>query len=178
MTVEPDEHRADDAPESAGASVVAQGGANEHRGSGGATPFRGLIAIGAMAAGLALGVLLAGSFGIGSDIRAGNGFLVAGGTLAQDLANGMSGHGSVGPSFWSRDGEFCRVFSIRSGAAGGLSGIACRTSTDWRIEVVTVLNADGAVPAAVRSMMQDLMVGMPLTPAAEIQARRQGWRPA
>src|SRR5579872_5422725 len=50
-----------------------------------------LLAVGAMASGLLLGLLLAASFGIGSDVRAGNGVLFAQGALAGSLSNEMSG---------------------------------------------------------------------------------------
>jgi hypothetical protein len=136
----------------------------------------GWVAVTAMAAGLVLGILLTVSFGIGADIRSGEGFLVAQGSLAQTLTDDISGSGSVGPSFWSREGEFCRVFSARGAQRRGLSGIACRENRSWRIRMIVVMGAGGDLPTSVRSTMQDLMVGAPLSAEAERQARRQGWR--
>jgi hypothetical protein len=135
------------------------------------------VATAAMTAGLILGVVLASSFGIGSDFRAGEGLLFAQGTLAQNLASNLSGKGGVGPSFWSKDGSFCRVFSIQSVRASGMSGLACRENGGWRVRIVTATNGAGDIPASVTSTMQDLIVGAPLDAAAEQQARRQGWRP-
>ncbi len=138
---------------------------------------RGWIAPAAMVSGLVLGVLLAASFGIGSDFRAGNGVLLAQGTLAENLASDLSGRGGVGPSFWSKDGSFCRVFSTPPVGATGLSGIACRENGGWRIKIVTARSGSEDLPASVRNMMQNLIVGAPLDAAAEQQLRRQGWRP-
>lgn len=136
-----------------------------------------LLAVSAMASGLLLGLLLAASFGIGSDIRAGNGFLFAQGALANSLSNEMSGSHGIGPSFWSKDGYFCRAFDTRNGAHPGLDGIACREGTGWQIRVVTTSAGQGNMPASVRGVMDDLIVGSPLDATAERQARRQGWRP-
>jgi hypothetical protein len=146
-------------------------------GSGVSAASKGWVAVGATAAGIALGVLVAAAFGMGSDFRGGEGGLFAGGTLAQNLANEKSGGGAVGPSFWSRDGSFCRVFSRRSFRGAGLTGIACRENGGWRVRIVTESDTTGALPAEVRAVMENLIVGTPLDPAAEQQARRQGWRP-
>jgi hypothetical protein len=138
---------------------------------------KGWVATAAIIAGLILGVVLASSFGIGSDFRAGEGLLFAQGTLAQNLASNISGKGGVGPSFWSKDGSFCRVFSIQSVRASGMSGIACRESGGWRVRIVTATSGAGDIRASGKSTMQNLIVGAPLDAAAEQQARRQGWRP-
>jgi hypothetical protein len=142
--------------------------------SGGA---RRWVAPGAMAAGIVLGVLLADSFGIGSDIRAGSGTLFAQGHLAQQLSGELSGNGAVGPSFWSKEGAFCRMFEARSGKISGLSGIACREKGGWRIRIVTETNGAAELPGSVKATMANLIVGVPLDSDAEQQARRQGWRP-
>jgi hypothetical protein len=167
MTVEPDVvEQIGPAPESPGSTDSAPSGA-----------ARRWIAPGAMAAGILLGVLLAGSFGIGSDIRAGSGALFAQGNLAQRLTSELSGRGSVGPSFWSKEGAFCRVFGTSAGTASGLSGIACRESGGWRIRIVTETNGATETPGSVKAIMANLIVGAPLDPDAEQQARRQSWRP-
>lgn len=139
--------------------------------------YIGWLAVTAMACGLLLGLLLAQSFGIGNDVRAGGGSLFAGGALAQALSDEMSGSQGIGPSFWSKDGYFCRAFDTGKGQRPGLDGIACREGGDWRIHIVTSATGAAQAPASVRSTMNSLIVGSPLDAAAERQARRQGWRP-
>jgi len=140
--------------------------------------YAGWLAVTAMACGLLLGTLLASSFGIGSDVRAGGGSLFAQGALSRALSDEMSGSHGIGPSFWSKDGYFCRAFDTRTGERPGLDGIACREGAGWRIRIVTTATGAAAeMPMSVRSMMDNLIVGSPLDPAAERQARRQGWRP-
>src|SRR5689334_7081681 len=165
MTVEPDMvEQIGPAPELPGSTNSAPWGA-----------ARRWIAPGAMAAGILLGVLLAGSFGIGSDIRAGSGALFAQGNLARQLSGELSGNGAAGPSFWSKEGVFCRVFQTRAAAASGLSGIACRENDGWRIRIVTETNGAAELPGSVKASMANLIVGAPLDPDAEQQARKQGW---
>ena len=139
--------------------------------------YAGWLAVTAMVSGLLLGVLLAASFGIGSDIRAGGGSLFAQGALAQSLSDEMSGSHGIGPSFWSKDGYFCRAFDTRKGEQPGLDGIACREGAAWRIRIVTTAAGAAEMPVSVRSIMDNLIAGSPLDSAAERQARRQGWRP-
>ena len=142
------------------------------------------IAAACMVAGLILGVVLASSFGIGSDIRSSGGTLFAQGALGEALSRDLSGDGSaIGPSFWSKDGVFCRVFRRRAANAGGLVGIACRDAGAWRIRVVAQADSAGvaAAPerdlsAPVRNVMDNMIVGVPLDRAAEEQAQKQGWR--
>jgi hypothetical protein len=136
-------------------------------------------ALAGMAAGLILGVVLASSFGIGSDIRSSGGSLFAQGALGEALSRDLSGGGSaVGPSFWSKDGEFCRAFTRRAPKSNGYAGIACREAGAWRIRVVSQADASGnsQLPASIRGVMDNLIAGMPLDRAAEQQAQRQGWR--
>jgi hypothetical protein len=134
------------------------------------------IAVACMTAGLILGVVLASSFGIGSDIRSSGGALFAQGTLGEALSRDLSGEGSaIGPTFWSKDGVFCRVFTRRAVNAG-LAGVACRDGGAWRITIVSELDSTGQLPAAIRAVMDNLIVGAPLERAAEEQAQRQGWR--
>ena len=120
MTVEPDVVDRIDHSDAANISVSDEMVVGRDTGdSGTSATARRWIAPGAMAAGLLLGILLAGSFGIGSDIRGGSGALFAQGNLAQKLTSELSGNGAVGPSFWSKEGVFCRVFETRAGAASG-----------------------------------------------------------
>ena len=130
-----------------------------------------------MASGLGLGLLLAASFGIGSDIGAGDGLLFAQGALAQALSGEMSGNHGIGPSFWSNEGYFCRAFDTKKDGNPGLDGIACRERGGWRIRIVTTTTGVDAMPTSVRNTMDSLIVGAPLDATAERQARRQGWRP-
>lgn len=139
--------------------------------------YAGWFAVTAMASGLVLGVLLAASFGIGSDIRTGGGLLFAQGSLARALSDETSGSHGIGPSFWSKDGYFCRAFDTGKGDVPGLDGIACRERTGWRIRIVTGAPGAAVMPAVVQSTIDNLIVGSPLDAAAERQARRQGWRP-
>jgi hypothetical protein len=141
------------------------------------------VALGSMTAGVILGVVLASSFGIGSDIRSSGGTLFAQGALGEALSRDLSGEaGPIGPSFWSKDGVFCRVFRRRAPARGGLTGIACRDAGAWRIRIVSQAdpaaggNVSGDLPAAIRGVMDNLIVGVPLDRVAEQQAQRQGWR--
>jgi hypothetical protein len=148
------------------------------------------IPAGAMAAGIVLGVLLAASFGIGTDLRGASGSLVAQGELAQALSTRLSseeaqGNIQVGASFWSKNGAFCRGFTMRGGnAESAMAGIACRERGAWRIEIMTAVARDeisfplvsAALPASVRGVMENLIVGQTLDADAERQARGQGWR--
>lgn len=148
----------------------------------------------AMAAGLVLGVLLAGSFGIGTDLRSDSGTLIAQGELARILSTALPAEGEdagpdaearVGPSFWSKNGSFCRSFATRGNTRSATAGIACRERGAWRIESTAATEpADGSrsrlraadLPASVRGVMDNLIVGVPLDADAERQARNQGWR--
>src|SRR5689334_9207015 len=96
------------------------------------------IPAGATATGIVLGVLLAASFGIGTDLRGTSGSLVAQSELAQALSARLSneeakGNTLIGASFWSKNGAFCRSFAIRGDAESALAGIACRERGAWRV---------------------------------------------
>lgn len=145
----------------------------------------------ALAAGIALGVVLAGSFGIGTDMRSDNGSLIAQGEFAQTLTTALSGQDNaglariarIGASFWSKNAVFCRTFATGTSAPNALAGIACRDRGAWRIVAASAL-APGDIgerdsfllPASVRGVMENLIVGEPLSSDAERQARNQGWR--
>ena len=78
----------------------------------------------AMAAGIGLGVLLAGTLGMGTDLREEGGTPIAQGALAHilstallaDEANARAASARIGPSFWSKNGAFCRSFVTRGNA--------------------------------------------------------------
>ena len=148
----------------------------------------------AVAAGIVLGVALAGSFGIGTDMRSENGTLIAQGelahvlsaTLASEEANPGSAAARVGTSFWSKNGSFCRSFATRGSAESAAAGIACRERGAWRIAVLASTDpreaggtrlVTASLPVSVRGVMDNLIVGSPLDEEAERQARSQGWRP-
>jgi hypothetical protein len=148
----------------------------------------------ALAAGIALGVVLAGSFGIGTDVRSQNGSLIAQGELAQALTSALPGEENaarsgvtrVGASFWSKNAVFCRTFASKPNAPNALAGIACREGGAWRIvghfrsgaRTMRVQAIALVLPASIRGVMENLIVGEPLSGDAERQARGQGWRRA
>jgi predicted outer membrane lipoprotein len=145
----------------------------------------------AMAAGIVLGVLLAASFGIATDMRSEGGTLIAQGELAHTLNTGLASDSEaaplnrphVGASFWSKNGVFCRSFTTQRNAQSALAGIACRERSAWHIVAMNAIEAAesagtlSALPASVRAVMENLIVGEPLKEEAERQARSQGWRP-
>ncbi len=145
----------------------------------------------AMAAGIVLGVLLAATFGIATDMRSDGGALIAQGELAHMLNTALasdaedvpSNRARIGTSFWSKNGVFCRGFTTRRNAQNALAGIACRERGAWRIAAMAAIEAGesteapSTLPASVRTVMENLIVGEPLKEAAERQARSQGWRP-
>jgi hypothetical protein len=145
----------------------------------------------AMAAGIVLGVLLAASFGIATDMRSDGGTLIAQGELAHMLSTALAsdaeavllGRARVGVSFWSKNGVFCRGFTTRRSAQAALAGIACRERGAWHIVTMAAVEAAEtagtplALPVSVRAVMENLIVGEPLKDDAERQARSQGWRP-
>jgi hypothetical protein len=151
------------------------------------------IPAGAMAAGIVLGVLLAASFGIGTDMRGGSGTLLAQAELGHVLSTTLASDRNVGQqaarvgvSFWSKNGSFCRTFATRAQAESALAGIACRERGAWRIAVLATVDprdvagarlATADLPPSVRGVMDNLIVGAPLDEDAERQARNQGWRP-
>ena len=157
--------------------IIATGGAN-------------WLPVAIMAIGIALGVLLAGTFGIATDLRSQDGALIAQGALAHDLSMSLADDETAVPSaahvaasFWSKNGAFCRTFLTRGNRQSALAGIACRERGAWRIAIIeTVAPIDSAqlklaaLPASVRGLMDNLIVGQPLDVRAERQARSQDWR--
>ena len=145
----------------------------------------------AMAAGIVLGVLLAASFGIGTDMRSEGGALIAQGELAHilntaltsDQQDTLANHARVGASFWSKNGVFCRSFTTQNNAHSTLAGIACRERSAWHVVAMAATDAAesagtaSVLPVSVRAVMENLIVGDPLREEAERQARSQGWRP-
>ena len=156
-----------------------------------ATKSVGWIPALTMATGIGLGVSLAGSFGIATDLRSQDGTLIAQGELAHVLSTSLAADGQsmrvaaarVAASFWSKNGSFCRTFVTRGNTQSALAGIACRERGAWRIAAMETMAPGSrpqlplaALPASVRGMMDNLIVGQPLDSNAERQARNQDWR--
>jgi len=149
------------------------------------------IPAGAMATGIALGVVLAGTFGIGTLMRSDGGALIAQGELARTLTVALAseqsapGAARIGVSFWSKDGSFCRSFTTQGGTGGSLAGIACRENGSWRIAALAATEAKAGggfetagadMPPVVRGALNDMIAGDPLDADQERAARNQGWR--
>jgi hypothetical protein len=121
-------------------------------------------------------------------MAASGGALVARGVLAsaldQQLASEQPRDGAVlvGLSFKTRDGGYCRNFSVR---ASQTAGLACRVASEWQIPLTTtteipaggVQQAAGAIPPAILAAIKARIAGEPLDAAGEQAARRSGWDP-
>ena len=143
----------------------------------------------AMAASLVLGVVISWrAFSPGAPvITASNGALVARGALAsaldRQLASNQAGDAAVkiGLTFKARDGSYCRSFAL---SAGGTSGLACRTGSEWHIPVTAsadaaggdIRQAAGSIPPAVMQAMEARIAGDALTAPDETKARDAGWK--
>lgn len=146
---------------------------------------------GALAATLALGVLAGslwfdGSSGDGSLVVApARGRRVARGPLAGALSRQLASDPAptsparIGVSFATRDGGYCRSFSI-----GASAGLACREGEIWRIPVLNEAKAakgeyrqaTSATPEAVLDAIDERIAGTTMSAAAERAARQRGWK--
>ena len=152
------------------------------------------IPAGAMAAGIVLGVVFAGSFEAGTEMRTEGGALVAQGELARVLTAELASEQTpdaraaarIGVSFRSNDGAFCRSFETQAGARGAVAGIACLKDGDWQIAALASAEpgspgefstAGGDMPATVRTALNAMISGDPLDAEQERAARNQGWAP-
>ncbi len=170
----------------------------------------GWMAWGGMAASLALGVLI-GATALaprGELERAADGGWRAEGALAQALDGQLSGApvaGSatrVGLSFLSRDGQYCRAFTVGATEAGtATAGLACRGGDTWQVRQLATIasgSASGSAsasptasipaasdafrtaaspwPQALLDEMDRLREGDPLSSADERDAMRRHWR--
>ncbi len=150
-----------------------------------------IIPVGAMAAGIALGLLLADSLGMGGDISGQGGRLIAQGNLARVLSTQLASEQGeaedarprVGVSFVSRDGQFCRSFETAR-SEGTVAGLACRENGLWRITALASAGprtnaefqpAATGMPGAIRDALNAMIVGDALDADAERAARNQGW---
>lgn len=106
------------------------------------------------------------------------------GPLAQALESGVAatvqGPVRLGVTFRDRSGRFCRTFQ---GQVEG--GVACRIDGAWRVlaEVPTTpppsaerRPAGAPTPVAVMAVVNDMIAGAPLDPAAEAKAVKDRWR--
>jgi hypothetical protein len=142
----------------------------------------------AMAASLVLGVVVTWRFVAPTAplIGASNGALVARGALAtaldQQLASEQPRDSAVliGLTFKTRDGGYCRNFTLRD---GGTAGLACRARDEWRIPVTAaadvrngdVSQAAANIPPAVMQAIEARISGEALDAAGEAGAKNGGW---
>ena len=124
----------------------------------------------------------------GASLVAGNDGLRASGALASALSDQSAGPlpgaagSQIGFSFRAGGGEYCRTFALASGE----SGLACRRGDRWAIDAL----AAGAKPAsggafrlaasdmpdALRTAIEERMIGEPLTEAEERAQIARRWR--
>lgn len=166
----------------------------------------GWLTWGGMAASLALGVLIGTTWLAprGALEVAADGGWLAEGALAQALDAQLSGAAApgsstrVGLSFVSRDGRYCRAFTVGGADAGGATaGLACRGDDAWRVRQLATITAGSASasptastsaasdafrmaaspwPQALLAEMDRLREGDPLSSADERDAMRRDWR--
>ena len=121
----------------------------------------------------------------------GQGALIADGALSRALSDQLAGPGAaggvdIGLSFLSKSGRYCRTFQIAKALAP--AGLACRSGSDWRIDVLTPSTegqgaqgayrmAGSSLPPAVLAAIESRIVDQPLDRAGEVAARRRAWRP-
>jgi hypothetical protein len=148
----------------------------------------------AVAASLALGALIApllrhepseGPLGIR------DGKVLASGALSQALSEQLASNQvadapvHVGVSFLSRNGDYCRTFTLRDKNA--VAGLACREGDSWRLEALMATGratsamgeyqpAASALPRAIEQSVDEIIVGDPLDAKAEAAARGKGWQ--
>jgi hypothetical protein len=102
------------------------------------------------------------------------------GALSRQLASEASPGSAVriGVSFATRDGGYCRSFSV-----GAKAGLACRDGEAWRVPVLTDTAAAAgeyrqaaSAPQAVLEAIDERIAGTTLDAAAERAARERGWK--
>ncbi|MBA5688291.1 anti-sigma factor family protein [Rugamonas apoptosis] len=121
-----------------------------------------------------------------------DGVLAAQGALASSLSLQMGGAATassevrIGLSFLSREGGYCRTFTL-AGTGQELAGLACRASEEWRIPVLVQVGkpmpqmgaykrAGVDLPTALLEAIDQRIVGEMLEPRAELEALRRGWQ--
>lgn len=120
-----------------------------------------------------------------------DGRMLASGALADALSDQLTADQSatapvrIGVSFRSKSGQYCRTFTLRQPASGGL---ACRAADGWDVDVLAhaqpqdagsgaYRQAASAMPPAVAAAVGDQISGEPLDAPAEAAARGRNWRP-
>ncbi len=119
-----------------------------------------------------------------------HGELTAAGALAKALRAQLASEQSptapvqVGISFRSKQGGYCRTFSLHEGS--GAAGFACHEKDRWAVQVLArgdstsppqsqYRQAASALPATVLRAIDESIAGDPLDASAEAQARANGW---
>lgn len=144
----------------------------------------------AMAASLLLGAGLWQLIGRGEGPlfteRAGT--LAATGALARALSGQLAANQSaqapvqIGISFRSRNGSYCRTFTVRSDS---YAGMACRDVAGWqvqmlgrapRVEASGYRQAASGLPPWLAQQVDSSIAGEPLDAPGEAQARARDWR--
>ena len=150
---------------------------------------------GALAASLALGVWIGSAYmrealAPRETFAAAGGHLIARGAVAQALDQQLASTQAdaaavrVGISFESREGLYCRTFTLRDPVVGGL---ACKSGPDWRVQTLAQAAtgseqpggfrmAGSGVPEAVLRSVDQMIQGAPLDAAAERAAQQHGWK--
>jgi len=143
----------------------------------------------AVAAALVVGAIVgivAMNMRSGEMIVARNGSLVAGGSLANALTSQLSNAANqsidMKLSFKTRSGEYCRSFVIKQQQS--LAGLACRNGNEWRVPVLTGMNAANGtyrqagseLPQAVVQWIDTERAGDALDVAQEETVRKAGWK--
>ncbi len=142
---------------------------------------------GAMAASLAAGLIV----GIGllrpqTLVSSDNTTLVAAGLLSQALDTQLAADTDkpvrIGLTYRNRDGAVCRTFAMN---AAHMQGLACRSQSRWRLEIVTrdastqsgdMRTAGTEIDPAILQAAQANMSGDAFDATAERQARDAQWR--
>lgn len=129
---------------------------------------------GALAASVVIGIMVGWLMprGAGLPIEAADGGLLARGALDAALSEQLSTDDAtasgvqVALSFRSTDGTWCRSFSLQ-----GIDGLACRSATGWRVEVLSPSATSGTVAGDAYRQ-----AGTPLSSAVlqAISARQSG----
>jgi hypothetical protein len=140
--------------------------------------------------GVLLGQVLLRTAGNTGPITSRDGRLLANGVLAESLSEQLSNAQKedapvrIGLSFKSKDGEYCRTFTLRNSTT--LAGLACREHDDWRLRVLAQANptstngnqyrqAESEVPPSVMQTVESTISGDPLDARAENAAREMSW---
>jgi hypothetical protein len=115
----------------------------------------------------------------GGLVRDEDGSLIAAGSLADTLENGLATSDSapvrIPLSFRDKTGRLCRSFDTAR-----LAGIACRDQDGWRLRLALQANGSGRSASSespfVGQAVDAMIAGDPLDAGQEQAARERGWR--